>query len=153
HSIALTRLITGLMLFTYVLTHNLNHILGLVSLAAMEAGRQIFLGFWRLPLVEPLLLLALILHLAIGLRALYLRKSLRMPALEATHLILGLSAPPLLILHVLGTAAAHHVYGLDDRYEFVLWALWIGDPTIGAMQVAALVVTWIHGCIGLNFWL
>lgn len=153
HSIALARLITGLMLFAYVLTHNLNHILGLVSLDAMEAGRDVFLAFWRLPLVEPLLLLAVIIHLAIGLRALYRRKSLRMPALEASQLILGLSAPPLLILHILGTAAAHHVYGLDDRYEFVLWAIWVASPSVGLMQVAALIVTWIHGCIGLNFWL
>lgn len=151
--IALTRLATGLMLFAYVLTHNLNHALGLVSLAALEAGRQVFLAFWRLPLLEPLLLLALVLHLLIGLRALYRRKSLRMPALEAAQLILGLSAPPLLILHVLGTAIAHHFYGLEDRYAFVLWAIWIADPSLGLMQAAALVVTWIHGCIGLNFWL
>jgi len=73
--------------------------------------------------------------------------------IEAAQLILGLSAPPLLILHVLGTAIAHDLYGLEDRYEFVLWAIWIADPTIGLMQVAALIVTWIHGCIGLNFWL
>jgi adenylate cyclase len=153
HIVALARLTTGLILFAYVLTHNLNHALGLVSLAAMEAGRAVFLGFWRLPLMEPLLLLAILLHLSIGLRALYRRKSLRMPAPEAAQLILGLSAPPLLILHVLGTAVANGLYGLDDRYEFVLWAIWIADPTLGLMQAAALVVTWVHGCIGLNFWL
>lgn len=151
--VALTRLATGLVLFAYVLTHNLNHILGLVSLDAMERGRVVFLAFWRFEPVETLLFLSLLLHFAIGLRALYRRKSLRMPALEAAQLILGLSAPPLLILHVLGTAYAHDVYGLDDRYAFVLWAIWIASPGIGAMQAAALVVTWIHGCIGLNFWL
>ena len=86
--IAVTRLATGLILFFYVLTHNLNHALGLISLSAMEAGRMVFLGFWR-PL-EPMLLLAALLHLAIGLRALYRRKSLRMPFLEAAQLTLGL---------------------------------------------------------------
>ena len=45
--IAVIRLTTGLILFFYVLTHNLNHALGLISLAAMEAGRLVFLGFWR----------------------------------------------------------------------------------------------------------
>lgn len=153
HIVALTRLTTGLILFAYVLTHNLNHALGLISLQAMEAGRGVFLAFWRLPLAEPLLFLAALLHLSIGLRALYRRKSLRMPALEAAQLILGLSAPPLLIVHVLGTAVASALYGLDDRYEFVLWAIWIANPGLGLMQVAALIVTWIHGCIGLNFWL
>ncbi|HET6161042.1 MAG TPA: hypothetical protein VFE34_22040 [Dongiaceae bacterium] len=57
--IAVTRLATGLILFFYVLTHNLNHGLGLISLSAMESGRSVFLGFWR-PL-ELLLLLAALL--------------------------------------------------------------------------------------------
>jgi adenylate cyclase len=149
--IAVTRLTTGLILFFYVLTHNLNHALGLISLSAMEAGRIIFLGFWR-PL-ELILLLAALLHLAIGLRALYRRKSLRMPFLEATQLALGLSAPPLIMLHILGTSVAHALYGLDDRYAYVLWVAWTVAPVNGVLQAAALVVTWIHGCIGLNYWL
>lgn len=151
--IAATRLATGLVLFFYVLTHNLNHILGLVSLEAMEAGRKVFLAFWRFDGVETLLFLSITLHLLIGLRALYRRKSLRMPALEAAQLLLGLSAPPLLILHILGTVYAHDLYGLDDRYAFVLWSIWVAAPSVGAMQAAALIVTWIHGCIGLNYWL
>jgi adenylate cyclase len=149
--IALTRLTTGLILFCYVLTHNLNHSLGLISLSAMEAGRTIFLGFWR-PL-ELVLLLAAVLHLSIGLRALYRRKSLRMPFLEATQLALGLAAPPLLLLHILGTAVAHALYGVDDRYAYVLWVIWTLSPGLGLMQSLAVVVTWIHGCIGLNYWL
>jgi adenylate cyclase len=149
--IAITRLTTGLTLLFYVLTHNLNHALGLISLSAMEAGRSVFLGFWR-PL-EPVLLLAALLHLSIGLRALYRRKSLRMPAMEAIQLVLGLSTPPLLILHILGTAVAHALYGVEDRYAYVLWVLWTLSPALGVMQVAVLVVAWIHGCIGLNYWL
>ena len=149
--IAVTRLSTGLILFFYVLTHDLNHVLGLISLSAMEAGRGVFLGFWR-PL-ELVLLLAAALHLAIGLRALYRRKSLRMPFLEATQLALGLSAPPLLILHILGTAVSHALYGIDDRYAYVLWVIWVVSPGLGVMQSAAVIVTWIHGCIGLNYWL
>jgi adenylate cyclase len=149
--IAVTRLSTGLILFFYVLTHDLNHVLGLISLSAMEAGRGVFLGFWR-PL-ELVLLLAALLHLAIGLRALYRRKSLRMPFLEATQLALGLSVPPLLILHILGTAVSHALYGIDDRYAYVLWAIWVVSPVLGVMQSAAVIVTWIHGCIGLNYWL
>jgi len=149
--IATTRLVTGLVLFFYVLTHNLNHALGLISLSAMEAGRVVFLGFWR-PL-EPVLLLAALSHLAIGLRALYRRKSLNMPMLEAAQLTLGLCAPPLLILHILGTAVSHELHGLDDRYAYVLWAIWLVSPSLGVMQSLAVVVTWIHGCIGLNYWL
>ena len=149
--IAVTRLATGLILFFYVLTHNLNHALGLISLNAMEAGRAVFLGFWR-PL-ELVLLLAAVLHLSIGLRALYRRKSLRMPFLEATQLALGLAAPPLLLLHILGTSVAHALYGVEDRYAYVLWVIWLVSPGLGVLQSLAVVVTWIHGCIGLNYWL
>ena len=37
------RLTTGLILLTYVTTHLANHSLGLISLGAMEAGREWFL--------------------------------------------------------------------------------------------------------------
>ena len=151
--IAVTRLTTGLILFFYVLTHNLNHALGLVSLSAMEAGRHVFLAFWRFEPIEIALLLAAVLHLSIGLRALYRRKSLRMPFLEAAQLVLGLTAPPLLLLHIVGTVVSHDLFRIDDRYAYVLWVIWIAQPNLGAMQSLALVVTWIHGCIGLNYWL
>src|SRR5215813_4555017 len=103
------RLWSGLVLFFYVLTHNLNHALGLVSLAAMDWGRIPFLAFWRFPPIEILLFLSLITHFALGMRALYNRHSLRMPFWEGTQLIVGLSIPPLLTLHFLGTAVAHWV--------------------------------------------
>lgn len=45
-----SRIVSGLILFTYVLTHLLNHALGLWSLSALEAGREVFLGFWHSPL-------------------------------------------------------------------------------------------------------
>lgn len=152
-TLALTRLATGLVLFFYVLTHNLNHTLGLVSLDALEAGRSVFLGFWRFPLIEPLLGLSLLIHLIIGLRALYRRRSLRMPPLEALQLVLGLAAPPLLFTHVLGTTGAYHAFDTNDSYAFVLYAIWVVSPYFAFQQSAALLLTWFHGCIGLYFWL
>jgi len=152
-TIAVTRLATGLILFFYVLTHNLNHALGLISFPAMEAGRTVFLAFWRFEPIEIVLLLAALAHLSIGLRALYRRKSLRMPVPEAAQLILGLCIPPLILLHIIGTVVSHDLYGIDDRYAYVLWVLWVLQPGLGAMQSVALVVSWFHGCIGLNYWL
>lgn len=43
------RLISGIVLFTYLTTHFLNHALGLISLEAMEDGRIWFLRLWRNP--------------------------------------------------------------------------------------------------------
>lgn len=152
HLLGRLRLATGLILFSYVLTHNLNHALGLISLEAMDWGRIPFLAFWRFPPIEILFLLSLVAHFALGLRALYNRHSLRMPASEGAQLILGLSIPPLLTLHFLGTAVAHHFFGVDDAYEETVLAI-VSSPVLVAVQVAAVLVTWIHGCIGLAFWL
>jgi adenylate cyclase len=146
------RLATGLVLFFYVLTHNLNHALGLISLAAMDAGRIPFLAFWRFPPVEILFFLSIVTHFVLGLRALYNRHSLRMPFWEGAQLVLGLSIPPLLTLHFLGTAIAHKVFGLDDAYEETVLAI-ASSGTLIAVQTAAVLVAWIHGCIGLGFWL
>ena len=46
------RLWCGLILFGYLITHFTNHALGLLSLAALEAGRIWFLVLWRNPLAE-----------------------------------------------------------------------------------------------------
>ena len=146
------RLATGPVLFFYVLTHNLNHALGLVSLKAMDAGRIPFLAFWRFPPVELLFMLSIVTHFALGMRALYTRHSLRMPFWEGAQLILGLSIPPLLTLHFLGTAVAHWVFELDDAYEETVLAIASSNMLI-TVQTAAVLVTWIHGCIGIGFWL
>jgi adenylate cyclase len=147
------RLGSGLVLFAYVLTHNLNHALGLVSLDAIEAGRLAFLAFWRWPPAELALALALIAHFTFGLRSLYQRQSLRMPAMEWSQLALGLGTPPLLALHVLGTRAAVGAFATDDTYVYVIWATWVVSPWLGWMQALALVTAWVHGCIGLHYWL
>ncbi len=73
------RLISGLILFTYVLTHLLNLILGLVSLPALEAGREVFLSFWRSWPGSLALYTALLLHLALAYYAIFRRDSLVMP--------------------------------------------------------------------------
>lgn len=148
-----TRLATGLVLFLYVLTHNLNHALGIVSLKWLEAGRLVFLAFWRFPLVEWSLFTAVLLHVLVALIALYRRHALKMPFWEAAQLVLGLATPPLLLLHVLGTAYASDQYHFVDSYAYVLLSLWVFQPMEGIIQVIAIIVTWTHGCIGMAYWL
>src|SRR5258705_1595516 len=80
------RLVTGLVLFTYVSTHLTNHALGLVSLAAMDTGREWFLGLWRKPVGTVILYGSLLVHFGLGLWALYLRPYLRLPAIVALEL-------------------------------------------------------------------
>ena len=147
------RLWSGLILFIYVLTHFLNHALGLVSLDALEAGRLWFLGLWRNPLASVLLYGALLLHLGLALWALYRRRRLAMPAWEATQLVTGLAIPPLIILHILGTRFASEVLGLDDQYHNVLLIYFKFNNAAGLRQLTVMIIAWLHGCIGLHFWL
>ena len=121
-------LITGLVLFGYLLTHLINHALGLVSLEALDAGRLVFLSLWRNPPMTLLLYGALTLHLGLAFWSLYRRRRLKMPAWEATQLVLGLAIPPLLVLHILGTRFAHEVLGVEDNYVTVLLAIFVFSP-------------------------
>lgn len=149
-----TRLVSGLVLFTYVLTHFLNHACGLISLQALETTRVWFLWFWRFPPLSVLLYGALTTHLLLAAWALYQRRQLlRMRGSEALQLLLGLAIVPLLAKHVLGTRVAATLFDLHDTYTYVLLVMWYVDPLSAAKQSIALLVAWSHGCIGLWFWL
>jgi adenylate cyclase len=151
--IARIRLATGMILFAFILTHFLNHALGLISLAAMEAGRGLFLGLWRGLVGTVVLYVALFTHLGLAFWSIYRRRSLRMPAWEATQLIVGLLIPPLLAIHIIGTRLAHELYGTADTYTYELLVIWVFQPWSGIQQATVLVIAWLHGCIGLHFWL
>jgi adenylate cyclase len=92
-------------------------------------------------------------HLGLAFWSLYWRRSLRMPAWEAAQLIVGLLIPPLLAIHIIGTRLVHAIYGTDDTYTYELLVIWVFQPASGLQQAAVLVVAWLHGCIGLHFWL
>src|SRR6266508_5442149 len=147
------RLWCGLILFSYLLTHFSNHALGLMSLHVMEAGQVWFLALWRNAVGETALFGALLAHWLLGLWLLYRRRTLRMPAWEATQIVFGLTVPPLLAYHVVATRLAHAMFGTQDLYTRVVLGLWVLDPWAGLRQTALLVIAWTHGCIGLHFWL
>ena len=96
---------------------------------------------------------SLVIHLGLAFWSIYRRRSLRMPAWEAAQLIVGLLIPPLLAIHVIGTRLVHAIYGTDDTYTYELLVIWVFQPASGLQQAAVLAVAWLHGCIGLHFWL
>ncbi len=148
------RLVSGLVLFAYVATHFANHSLGLFSLAAMEAGREEFLWFWRAPLPTAALYLSLAVHVALALWALYRRRTWRgIRGAEIMQLVFGFSVPPLLAGHILATRGLHELYGLEDSYAFVINSIWIVSPYYGVQQTLVAILAWVHGCIGLHYWL
>ncbi|KAA0695668.1 adenylate/guanylate cyclase domain-containing protein [Neorhizobium sp. P12A] len=147
------RLGSGLIIFLFVTMHLSNHSLGLISLKAAEAGRGVFLAIWRNPIGTVVFYGAVIVHVLLVLRTLYVRRTLRMPLGEAFQIVTGLLIPLLLIDHVLGTRVVHDIYGYVDNYHSIVRTLWISSPVDGIRQTLALLAVWIHGCIGVHFWL
>ena len=148
-----TRLVTGLILLSYLSTHLLNHALGLISLDAMNGGRVWFLILWRNPAGTALLYTSLLTHFSLALWSLYQRRHLRIPLWEALQLTLGLSIPPLLSLHFVGTRMQHEWFGVEDSYSLLVLTLWHAQPWDGLKQATLITVAWLHGCIGFHFWL
>jgi len=148
-----TRLVTGLILLTYRSTHLLNHALGLISLDAMEWGRQWFLLLWRNPLGTLALYGALLTHLSLAIWAIYQRRHLRMALAEMLQLLFGLTIPLLLSIHIVGTRLNHELFGIDDSYALIVLTLWHASPMDGVRQSILIFVAWTHGCIGFHYWL
>ena len=149
------RLISGLALFAYAASHFLGHATGMFGLDAMEAiGREVILAPWRTTAARAVLTLCLLVHGALGLRALYRRRHLRAPALEMWQLGLGLLVPLLLTPHVVDVRVANAAFGLDDNYYRILHDIWVANGGAALpQQFVLLALVWAHGCIGLNFWL
>ena len=148
-----TRLVSGLILLTYLSTHLLNHALGLISLDAMEWGRQWFLLLWRNWLGTTVLYGALLTHLCLAIWALYQRRHWRMAASEMLQLTFGLTIPLLLTVHIVGTRLTHEYFAVEDSYTLMVLTLWHASPMDGLRQAILIIIAWSHGCIGCHYWL
>lgn len=140
---------SGLVLWVYVALHLVNHGLGLVSLHAAETMRLGVHGLWRSAPGTVLLYGAFATHGAMALLAVWQRRSLRMPAMEAIRLVLGLCLPLLLAAHFSATRWAYASWAISNSYERLIPAIW--NPASISLQLLLLTAAWAHGCLGLHF--
>lgn len=145
------RLATGLVLFSYVFTHLLNHALLNVSIGAADRVLLVQKFVWQGVVGTALLYGALVTHPGLGLWALYARRQFRWTAAEALQLLLGISLPAMLANHVCVTRVSYALFNLNKGYVAELNALWVATPAWGWLQIGVLVVAWTHACIGLFF--
>ncbi len=89
----------------------------------------------------------------LGLWAVYERRQFRWKAIEPLQLVLGLSIPALIITHIAGVRLGQALYGHEKLYPQVFFAFWIVWPYKMWLMFAVLIISWVHGCIGLYFWL
>lgn len=147
------RLYSGLILFTFVTGHLINHSLGLISIDVANQATRLFIDPWRTLPGTVVLGGAALTHIGCALWSLWVRRSLKLPAWEMTQLILGLSAPLFLAAHIAATRGLTEVADFDSSYGFVVGVLWVFSPLMGFLQGVALLVVWSHGCLGLHAWL
>ncbi len=148
------RLISGLILFSYVTMHLVAPALGNVSLALMEQVRPFMQAPWETLPGQGLLYASMSAHLALAFYALYRRRRWRnMRAGEVFQLAFGFAIPPLLVLHLVSTRVASDVFALDPTYPWIMAIFFEFDTLSGLRQLGVLLAAWVHGCLGIYFWL
>jgi adenylate cyclase len=147
------RLASGLILFAYLVSHFLNHALGNISMDALATGVYYHTAFWQFLPVAIAFYTAALVHTGLGIWALYERREFRWKAVEPLQLVLGLSIPALVITHIAGVRLGHTLFGHEKLYPQVLFAYWIVWPLKMWLMYAVMIIAWVHGSIGLYFWL
>ena len=147
------RLVCGIILFAYVVSHFLNHALGNISVDAMEIGVIYHTLFWQFLPVALVFYTAALTHMGLGIYALYQRRQFRWRTIEPLQLVLGLSIPALVMAHVIGVRLGQTLYGHEKLYPQELYLFFVAAPGRLWLMTILLIIAWIHGCIGIYFWL
>ena len=151
-TLANLRTATGLVIGLYVTMHLSNHALGLISVRAQEAVRPWVMALWHSLPGQILLYGSLSSHATVALISLVRRRHYRMPAWEATKILLGLAIPYLLLVHIINTRGTRILTGIDIDYPYEIANLWV-DPWTRYRQLLLVLLVWGHFVVGLHFWL
>jgi adenylate cyclase len=147
------RLACGLVLFAYLLSHFVNHALGNISLDALAIGVRYHTAFWKSLPISTVFYAAAATHAGLGIYALYQRRQFHWKAIEPIQLVLGLSIPALIITHLAGVRLEEVLFQHQKLYPQVFYSYWVVWPYKMWLMFFVLIVSWVHGCIGLYFWL
>ena len=147
------RLGSALVLLSFVLSHLAAHSFLLISEPLATSVLIPLMTPWRSAAGTALLLGAFLVHYANALWSIYSRRTLRLRRWEWAQLGLGLCIPLLLAQHIAATRISEAALGTDPSYAYVLLLYWVVSPHVGVIHASALLVLWIHACIGLHFWL
>jgi adenylate cyclase len=147
------RLACGLVLYSYLISHFLNHALGNISMEALAAGVYYHTLFWQFLPVAIVFYGSALTHCGLGIWALYQRRQFHWRAIEPLQLVLGLSIPALIISHIVGVRLGQSLFGHQKLYPQELYSFWVAHPYRTWWMPSVLIIAWIHGSIGLYFWL
>ena len=145
------RIGSGLILMTYVAAHLMNLAAVLISPGVHDAVQAARLWVVRSDPGTLIIGAALLAHMVLSLGKVALARTLRMPLRDAVQIGLGLIIPLILVSHVVYTRGAHEALGVNTMLGYIsalIWTTWDGW-----MQALLVVITWVHGSIGLHMWL
>lgn len=147
------RLVCGLILFAYLISHFINHALGNISLEALAIGVNYHANFWQFLPVAIVFYTAVMLHMGLGIWAFYERRQFNWKAIEPLQLVLGLSIPALVVAHIVGVRLGQTLFQQEKLYPQVFYAYWVVWPYRMWLMFLVMLIAWVHGSIGLYFWL
>jgi adenylate cyclase len=147
------RLISGLVMLVFVISHLTAHWFLLISVEDAQSVLTVLMSPWHTLIGIAILVAAFVVHYSNALWSIYIRRSLRIRGWELAQVVLGLSIPFLLMLHVAGTGIAEDALGVGIQYTNVYIGQWLSEPWHAPLQIIALITVWIHACIGIHYWL
>src|SRR5580658_5954027 len=103
---------SALVMLAYVICHLGNHILLLISIPFADEAHHFLVDPWRTIPGTALLLTAALAHYANALWSIYVRRRLVLPRWGWWQLGLGLSIPPILLLHLASTRISEVEWGM-----------------------------------------
>src|SRR5262249_56864394 len=89
-------------------------------------------------------------HIALALFRIAQRLTWKLPLWEAAQIATGLAIRLFLTPPVVYNRGAASLAGTDDSYAWELGNIW---PALALEHSALLLCVWVHGCIGLHYWL
>ena len=144
------RLGAGLILFAFASLHFFNTALALVSMSAVETFDHWRTSVTRSSIGTLVLSAALLVHIGLAFHKLAARSTLRLPRWELFQIATGVTIPLLLFPHIVNTRLAATMFGVYDTYPYEFVRLWQDSPY---SQSFLLLLVWLHGCVGIHFWL
>src|ERR1700753_2635777 len=140
------RLVCGLVLFSYLISHFLNHALGNISMDALAEGVYLHTVFWQFLPVTIVLYGATLIHGGLAIGPLYKRRQFRWKAVEPLQLLLGLSIPLLIITHIVGARLGQTLFDQEKLYPQELYAFFVAQPYRAWWMSGTWIGAWTHGC-------
>ena len=144
------RLITGMIMIFYLFTHLLNHAMGMFSLEFLGKSQKVFLAFWRNPVTSWLVVVSVSIHFLYGLDRIFSRKAIKLKPSEVLQYTLAIIIPILLYGHIAVTFYLNKAYDWNDSYSWIYSRL---DTLSLIGVILTLLICWIHGSLGVYFWM